>query len=198
MAGRRGQVLDAAVQVLGTEGLGRMTYQRIDARAEVPSGTTSNHFRNRDALLTGVVHHLADLDHESWTAFTTGTRITGTEQLAEALVTYLRHAASDDRARTLARYRLFVEGALRPELRSVLLQTRGELVRWAGEQLVSFGTPQPDERVRTLLDCVDGLLLHLVAVPDAPDPEPAVRSLVAGLLSAADPAGRAARAPGSS
>lgn len=192
MAGRRRQVLDAAVQVLGTEGLGRMTYQRVDAHAGVPAGTTSNHFRNRDALLTGVVHHFADLDREAWTAFSTETRITGTEQLGEALLAYLRHAASDDRARTLARYRLFVEAALRPDLRSVLLETRGELVRWAGEQLARSGVAQPDDRIRTLLDCVDGLLLHLVTVPDAPDPELSVRSLVAGLLSAADPAGPAA------
>ncbi|MBE9372973.1 TetR family transcriptional regulator [Saccharopolyspora sp. HNM0983] len=198
MAGRRGQVLDAAVQVLGTDGLGRVTYQQVDARAGVPAGTASNHFRNREALLTGIVQHVADLDRAAWDAFAAGARITGSTELAEALLSYLRHAAGPDRARTLARYRLFLEAALRPDLRATLVDTRAEIVRWAGEQLARSGTPQPDERIRTLLDCVDGLLLHLVTVPDAPDPGPAVRDLTAGLLNAADPANAAGPEPGSS
>ncbi|MFE7431263.1 TetR/AcrR family transcriptional regulator, partial [Streptomyces sp. NPDC057545] len=58
MPGRRDQVLDAAVKVLGTGGLRGLTYQAVDKAAAVPAGPTSNHFRSRDLLVTGGVAHL--------------------------------------------------------------------------------------------------------------------------------------------
>ena len=48
------RVLEAAVELLGTEGLRALTHARIDAQAGVPKGSTSNYFRTRAQLLIGV------------------------------------------------------------------------------------------------------------------------------------------------
>ncbi|MEU6012238.1 hypothetical protein [Streptomyces sp. NPDC047453] len=40
--------------------------QAVDKAAVVPAGTTSNHFRSRDLLVTGVVAHLEALDARDW------------------------------------------------------------------------------------------------------------------------------------
>ena len=48
------RVLEAAVELLGTEGLRALTHARVDAQAGLPKGSTSNYFRTRAQLLIGV------------------------------------------------------------------------------------------------------------------------------------------------
>ena len=55
-------VVEAAVDLVGTEGLRALTHARVDERAGLPKGTTSNYFRSRQALLSGVVDGI--VDHE--------------------------------------------------------------------------------------------------------------------------------------
>jgi DNA-binding transcriptional regulator YbjK len=51
----RDRALVAAIDLLGTEGLRGQTHARVDDRADLPKGSTSNYFRTRAALLDGVV-----------------------------------------------------------------------------------------------------------------------------------------------
>ena len=51
---RRTALLDAAIDVLAEEGARGLTYRAIDAKAEVPAGTASNYFANRDELMAEV------------------------------------------------------------------------------------------------------------------------------------------------
>lgn len=56
---RRDEVLAAAVDLLGREGLHGLTHGRVDRAAGLPAGTASNHFRTRAALVTAVADALA-------------------------------------------------------------------------------------------------------------------------------------------
>ena len=62
---RRTIALDAALTVIGRDGMRALTHRAVDAEAGFPPGTTSNHFRTRHALLDGALgrliqHDLAD------------------------------------------------------------------------------------------------------------------------------------------
>jgi DNA-binding transcriptional regulator YbjK len=59
---RRRDLCDAAVNVLAEHGSRGLTHARVDRRAEVPEGTTSYHYRTREALLRGVSMRVADID----------------------------------------------------------------------------------------------------------------------------------------
>lgn len=48
---RRAALADAGLRVLAEEGPRGLTHRAVDEEAKVPSGTTSNYFRSRDALL---------------------------------------------------------------------------------------------------------------------------------------------------
>jgi DNA-binding transcriptional regulator YbjK len=50
----RQRVVDAAIELLGREGVRALTHLRIDQHAGPPKGTASNYFRIRAALLHGV------------------------------------------------------------------------------------------------------------------------------------------------
>lgn len=51
---RRTALLDAAIEVLASEGARGLTFRAVDIAAKVPIGTASNYFANRDALLAQV------------------------------------------------------------------------------------------------------------------------------------------------
>ncbi|MFJ9847781.1 TetR/AcrR family transcriptional regulator [Streptomyces sp. NPDC101150] len=183
MARRRDQVLDAAIEVLGAEGLRRLTYQAVDTTAGVPTGTTSNYFRNRTALIDGIVDHLQALDRREWESFAAGTDPGDADELAEAMAAFARHATGPARARTAARFALFLESTARPELRAPLTRGRRTALVWAADRVRGFGSEVPDRHGRILLDHLDGVILHQLAFPDDDfDPAPEIRELLGGLL----------------
>ena len=49
-----------AVAVVGERGIRALSHTRVDERAGLPKGSTSNWFRTRSALLAGVVSHIAE------------------------------------------------------------------------------------------------------------------------------------------
>src|SRR5918911_360744 len=53
--GRRERLLDAAIEIVGVQGLSALTHRAVDAAAGVPTGTTSNYWRTRQALLDALV-----------------------------------------------------------------------------------------------------------------------------------------------
>ncbi|UNO39338.1 TetR/AcrR family transcriptional regulator [Streptomyces sp. MST-110588] len=184
MAGRREQVLRAAIEVLGAEGSRRLTYQAVDTAAGVPSGTTSNYFRNRVALIDGIVDHLQALERRDWEAFAREADPADVHELAEALARFLTYATGPERARTAARYALFLESASRPELRAPLTRGRQTVLAWGSEWIRRFGSPTPERHCEILLDYLDGAALHQLAFPaDDFDPLPGIRDLLRGLLA---------------
>ena len=47
--------MNAAVELVGGQGIRALTHARVDAQAGLPLGSTSNHFRTRAALVAGLV-----------------------------------------------------------------------------------------------------------------------------------------------
>ncbi|MFJ8076796.1 TetR/AcrR family transcriptional regulator [Streptomyces sp. NPDC096176] len=177
MAGRRDEVLNAAIAVLAAGGLRRLTYQAVDGAAGVPAGTTSNHFRNRDALVDGVVAHLEKLDRRDWESFAGRAAPHGIDELAAALARMVEHLVGPARDRTSARYALLLEGLARPSVRVPLVRGRESLVRWGAEWLAASGSPDPEGHCRVLFDLLEGMMFHQVTLPDESfRPERAIRT----------------------
>ena len=55
MTASRSRAVEAAIDLVGTEGLRALTHARVDERAGLPKGSTSDYFRSRQVLLSGVV-----------------------------------------------------------------------------------------------------------------------------------------------
>ncbi|GAA1967778.1 TetR family transcriptional regulator [Amycolatopsis minnesotensis] len=171
-------MLAAAVEVLGADGTRALTYQAVDTEAGVPAGTTSNCFRTRDALVRGVLAHLVELDRADWDRFT---RIppADADALASALAGLARHAAGPGRARTRARFALFLEAAARPELTDLLAAGREAVLDWGEQWLAPLAPTAPRELYRRLIGHLDGVVLHQLTFPADPfDPAPGFRALV--------------------
>lgn len=173
MASTRGRALDAALALVGEQGIRALTHARVDERAGLPKGSTSNWFRTRDALVAGVVEWLAEHERAEL-ASAEMPPVETPEQLIDAMTGMIAVQTGPLAVRTRARYALFLEGAGDDELLAPLLTQRRVFVEWTTDLLERIGARSPAEAVRTLMAAGDGIVLHRVTV----DPEAEIRPVV--------------------
>lgn len=199
---------DAAIQLVADAGMRGLTHRAVDARAGVPTGTTSGYFRTRRALVEAVVQRLADLDQADLEGH--GLDVEGSPgesgdlagvlspdhvhefaaQVAVVLDTWL----STGRARTLVRYACLLEATHHPELRTVLAHGVGFRVQ-ARDLLARAGVPDAERRGDALVAFVDGLVFdRLIGAGSLSGPTPGTPESVADLRTAVGLAVRAVTA----
>lgn len=180
---KRATVLDAAIDVLGTEGVRALTHRRVDARAGVPAGSTSNYFRTRSALVEGVLDRLLERDRQDISAATTGGTTPDRQDLEDLLRDYVLFATGPDSVRTRARLALFVESTAVPELRVAVGARRAELRAWGATLFGALGADDPEGSARIVVDYLDGVILHrLSSESGGPDPRDGIRRVLGALL----------------
>lgn len=175
------RVADAAVELVGREGIHGLTHARVDAAAGVPRGSTSNYFRSRAALLDGVVTRLEELDRVAWSAFY-DVEIPSVDALVEALAGFVEYAVGAGRTRTIARYALFVESMFNDDVRDQLARGRELIEQWAQRVVTDLGASDPAAAMTTILAYLDGLILHGLALPADPELRPGLRTVVVAAL----------------
>ena len=172
--------LEAAVELLGSAGVRALTHARIDERAGLPPGSTSNWFRTRRALLGGVVDWIAERERADFDP-TRMPAITGVDGLIEGLCAMAELQTGLFAARTRARYALFLDLAGDAELVEPLQRQRHEFERWTEQIVVAVGITEPVPATRALMALCDGLLLHRLTVDPALDLRPAIERAVRAL-----------------
>lgn len=173
MASTRTRALNAALALVGEDGIRALTHARVDERAGLPKGSTSNWFRTRDALVAGLVTWLAESERAEMAA--SGMPPVDTpEQLVDAWSDLIAVLTGPAIVRTRARYALFLEGAGDPDLLAPLLEQRRVYVEWTTALLARIGAHSPDDAVKMLMATADGLMLHRVTV----DPDAEIRPVI--------------------
>lgn len=183
---RRRSIADAGLTVLAREGSRGLTHRAVDIAAGVPTGTTSNYFRSRDALVEGLVERIGERlaptpeDLERRAAATPGPAL-----FADYIRDIVRRL-TEDRDVTLALFELRLEGGRRPEVAAVL----GAWQRAGFDGDVAFNTaaglPGGRREIALFHYAIDGLLLDRLTTsidPDTPTDD-VIDDLVAGLIGA--------------
>jgi AcrR family transcriptional regulator len=166
MAGRREELLDAAITVLGERGIHSLTHRAVDTAAGLPAGSASNHFRTRDALLDAVVERFAARDRAVWEDIAVRLCPTTPQELARALPRAARPATGPHRAVSLARYAILVEAGIHPPLRAQLTATGARVNAWFMNWLRIAGSTDPERDAPIIMNHWTGLILHQLANPD--------------------------------
>lgn len=163
MGVRRPQVLDAAVRMLALGGDRALTYRTVDTAAGVPSGTTSNYFRTRAALLIGAATHTERQRRRAFDELLEQHAPASAGHLTRMLKAYLTDAASDtSHGGTLARaHTALLPLALdNPELAN-LLATSHRLHTDALRRRLAAINPAPLPRLAPLItDYLTGTLAN--------------------------------------
>jgi DNA-binding transcriptional regulator YbjK len=179
-AATRERALEAAVELLGAEGVRALSHARVDDRAGLPAGSTSNWFRTRRALLGGIVDWIAERERADFDPDAMS-EVTGLDGLVEGLCALVELLAGPFAARTRARYALFLELADDPELGEPMRRQRREFERWTEQIVMAVDIPDPVPATRALMALGDGLLLHRLTVDPELDMRPAIERTVRAL-----------------
>ena len=190
---RRRALADAAIDVLGRQGVHGLSHRAVDERSGLPAGTTSNYFRSRDALLAAAMERIADLhyaDMEAASALEAAP--IGREELIEMLGLSLLAAAAQHRTRYLAVYELSLEATRRPALRETLERMNDASVRFTLEQHRALGLDTSAEDVQTLIllygNALFGLLTGAPERVDEQTTHALAKAMVTGVLGEVRPA----------
>jgi len=176
----RTRALDAAIDLLAADGLRALTHARVDERAGIPKGSTSNYFRTRAALLAGVATALAEHDR---------TRVGGAfapssaAELVDVLLGLFEYLTVVARTQTTARLVLFMEASHDAALREVLNRGREAMEATVVTALARLGAKDPVAGAAAIAACSEGLILHRIARHDTTNPRPAVELVVTAALS---------------
>ncbi|QXT62663.1 TetR/AcrR family transcriptional regulator [Tessaracoccus palaemonis] len=180
---KRVQILDAALRVVGRDGVTAVTYESVADEAGLTKGGIVYHFPSREALLASLQQHLAD----QWevalveAAGAPADRLTGAQRAAA----YARVAAtSADRAELL----LVLEAATDPALAAPWARL---MEVWAppAPSGLPLTTQQTDRLIAHLAS--DGLWVYdtITGTPLPPDVRAHLSSRIAELIEASgDPA----------
>lgn len=152
MATHRDTLVDAAIKVLSEGGSRALTHRAVDQSAGVPTGTCSNHFRTRAALVAAVADELERQDM----------------QLAEVLDVVSVRSADDvaDLADAFITAQLANPGPQRARLAlatepSVDLSAHHDRLRTLMVGVMSSaGLANPSSAARMAVDHLDGVLLN--------------------------------------
>jgi DNA-binding transcriptional regulator YbjK len=179
-AATRDRGLEAAVELLGAEGVRALSHARVDQRAGLPPGSTSNWFRTRRALLGGIVDWVAERERADFDLVAMPA-ITTLDELIDGLCAMAELQTGLFAARTRARYALFLELAGDPELAEPLRRQRREFERWTEQLVVAVGIADHVPATRALMALADGLLLHRLTVDPSLNMRPAIERAVRSL-----------------
>ncbi len=173
-------MLDAAIRVLGTAGPRGLTHRAVDALAGLPEGSTSNHFRTRDALVGGVLERLLERETEIWGKLAADVSTPDTFAVAAGRMV---DELARERTITLARHAVFVEAGVRPELGRRIAEGHRKIAEWAVPIVAALGSADPVRDLRLLLAVIDGLLTNQLANPQADfAPVESMRTVLRGMF----------------
>ncbi len=175
----RERALDAAVALVGTEGLRALTHARVDHRAGLPRGSTSNYFRTRSALLAGVVEFIVERELPQVGA---AVSVESAASFGSSLGQLLEYVTRDNRDMTAARLVLFMEASHNSSLREAVLRGRTEMETTMIVVLERLGASNPPAGAAALMATLEGLILHRIVRHDDSDPGPVLELVVRAAL----------------
>jgi DNA-binding transcriptional regulator YbjK len=188
---RRRHLTDAAIELLGHNGVHGVSHPKVDERADVPAGSTSFYFRTRQALLHAVAERLAELDVADFSLMTElagsqSTQFTGTAGLAR-IVMYVNSEPWLTRAK--ARYELMLLASRDPELATSLNEASDRLYTLARDVVTQWhpagSAPDPaliEDQALATLTYINGVMMTFVAGQPVVDSAEHLDRLIQGVI----------------
>lgn len=178
---RRTALVDAAIEVLASDGARGLTFRAVDGRAGVPAGTASNYFASRNALLAQAAEriHVRLRPDEATIAELVRARPEPSPDVLRRELTAMYHRLAAEQTEYLALLELRLEAIRRPEVRASLTATiRGNLERDMASHRDS-GLPGDDTAVVLFYLALSWLIVENLTLPGVLDGYDADRLIAA-------------------
>jgi TetR/AcrR family transcriptional regulator, regulator of biofilm formation and stress response len=186
--GRREQILEAALRVIGRAGVQAVTHRAVAEEANVPLGSTTYYFDSRDDLIRQALEYVAASEVERYGKRGDQLRtVESPDELADRLIDELV-AAAQDRIAYIAEYELWLEAGRRPELREAAQNWCDAEQRSVAIAMEALGSGDPATDASLVVAAIDGLGERVLAREDDPaeaaeEFRPELRRLIERLVS---------------
>jgi DNA-binding transcriptional regulator YbjK len=166
--GRREQILEAALRLIGRSGRQAVTHRAVAEEAGVPLGSTTYYFESRDDLLRQALEHVSASEVERYGELGEELRqVKSPRALADRLIDELV-AAARDRIAYIAEYELWLEAGQRPELREAAQNWCDAEQRSVAGAMEALGSTDPRADASLVVAAIDGLGERVLAREDDP------------------------------
>lgn len=172
---RRRRLLDAAIDVLAREGARGLSFRAVDVAADVPQGTASNYFANRDDLLIQVANRYYERlqpDDATMALLNDGPK---TRDTVKELIQETVERVGSFETGYLALLELRLEASRRPALRELLTQRIRADVELNVANHLKAGLPGDEQSVLLLYLAMNWLIVERLTVPGAISSDEATR-----------------------
>lgn len=170
--GRRTRILDAALDVLVTDGAAGITHRKVAARADVPLGSVTYHFASLAELQAEAFGWYVEQRTAEFEGLFAG--VEGREDLVEVLVELVQGGPSRRRSAVLG-FELHLAALRDPALRTLTQawtrDSRAVLARFTGPELAG-----------PLDALLEGLIMHALLAAE-PEPREATRAAIERALA---------------
>ncbi|WP_340685465.1 TetR family transcriptional regulator [Amycolatopsis coloradensis] len=163
---RRTALTDAAITVLAREGARGLTYRAVDVEADVPPGTTSNYFRNRDQLLGEVGVRVHERLSAPADVMANPQAESPSHDRVGVLLGELMGRLTAHREPYLALLELRLEATRRPDLSAALTKTIREGIDMSVDWHVAAGMPGGRAEVLLMYLALTGLTVERLTLPE--------------------------------
>ena len=187
---RRRQILEAAAEIVGREGIGAVTHRAIAAEAGVPLAATTYYFASKEALLEEALtlSIQIDLDELDVLARSMMQAPASAEAFARSVAMFLAAQLARRRTTVIAQFELTLEAARRPALQQAAAASAEAYFQVFKIMLTKLGAADPAGDARLVVAALDGIVLDQLAVPrtrlDAGELTRQVQRLIEALLQA--------------
>ncbi|QDY76183.1 TetR/AcrR family transcriptional regulator [Streptomyces qinzhouensis] len=169
---RRRRIIDAAIRVVGRDGIAGLSHRTVAAEADVPLGSTTYHFASLDELLVAA---LRQSNEGFGTAVLDSPVLTDPDcDLAAELARIVGRWLTEERAEVERCYELYLAALRKPALRPVA----GE---WIADVVGALAHRVDGETARAVAALIDGVCLE-VLLTGRPYDEEYARTVLARLI----------------
>lgn len=190
---RRRELCDAAIQLLADDGAKGLSHLKVDARADVPDGTTSFYFRTRSALLRAVAERMVELDLAALQSVADRAGLDDARSASTLSKLVIQSGEEPQLSRTKARYELTMQASRDPEMAATLQRATDAFTKLHHDILVrllphgaDLDPAVVDDLSNVTLTFINGLLLRFAhgdrIIDSAEQLDSVLAAVVTGIL----------------
>jgi DNA-binding transcriptional regulator YbjK len=162
-ASARDRILDAALEIVADEGVGRLSNRSLASRAGVSLGTLTYHFESQNDVLREALTRFVDSEAARLETITSASE---SKEDPEAALTAVQALLSGESGRRLAKLELYLAAARAPELSEAAQRCFDAYDAVVAKGLASIGVDASELYVRSIVALIDGLQLRRLSLGD--------------------------------
>lgn len=180
---RKSEIVDAALRIIGREGIQGVSMRAVAAEASVPLGTASYYFSDKDELIEA-----AFLRHSRRETARIVTAIGGlggartSADVARGLAEFVIQGLAEYREQLITEYQFLTESARREHLRRASAAWLQSLTAHLEATVTGLSSANPKTDARLILAVLAGLEVDNLGAPPEPENERVIQAVLERLL----------------